>query len=123
MQIGWFTDVPPPAFNGVRVAQSLVLCVVRHGLLLIILSSFLSIVPVLLVLLFTASVYPLGIFKLIDMSILPKPIVICHTFRLRYQAETVLLWKRLDSQLFSSKSMIEKLMTVNCFCRFTHFRH
>ena len=69
------------------------------------------------------AIHVLGIFKLIDMSILPKPIVICHTFRLRYQAETVLLWKRLDSQLFSSKSMIEKLMTVNCFCRFTHFRH
>jgi len=78
---------------------------------------------VLFVLLFTASVYPLGIFKLIDMSILPKPIVICLTFRLRYKAETVLLWKRLDSQLFSSKSMTEKLMLVNCFCRFTHFRH
>jgi hypothetical protein len=65
---------------------------------------FLSLVPVLFVLLFTASVYPLGIFKLIGMSILPKPIVICRTFPLRYQAETVLIWKRLDSQLFSSKS-------------------
>jgi len=62
-----------PVVNGVRIARSLVFCVVLYICTLLFVFSFFSLLVIVLsVLRFTASDYPFGIFKLFYFTIVAK---------------------------------------------------